>query len=86
MTLKLQLEDVSATKISAIRKKASRLGLSPENYIKQLIEDDLSLDREASSRSFAELAEPFRKGLDGLSEQAIDRLSRRKTSRRRKRD
>lgn len=85
MTIKLKLDNVPATKVSALKRKASRLGLSPENYIKQLIDDDLALDREASSRPFAELAAPFRKALGGLSERALDRLSRKQTSRRRNR-
>ncbi len=86
MTLKLKLDNVPATKVSALKRKASKLGLSPENYIKQLIDEDLALDQEASSRSFAELAAPFREALDGVSERELDRLSRKKTSRRRNRD
>jgi hypothetical protein len=78
MTLKLQLDDVSAIQAAALRKKASRLGITPETYIKQLIEYDLELDEEAASRSLTEISSPFRDALIRMTERQLDTISRRR--------
>jgi hypothetical protein len=69
----LRVGDLRPKQVSAIRQKAERLGVSPEMYVKQLIEDDLELDRTVRQTSLRELAEPFRLALKGVSEEEIDR-------------
>lgn len=44
--------------------------MTPQRYVRQLIEDDLALDRKARSTTFAELIGPGRE----VDEQELDRL------------
>jgi len=69
---------------TAFRRKAKRLGLTAEDYLKQLIQDDLALDLAAERTSLDELAAPFRKALAGVTDAEIDsivRTSRKRTTR-----
>jgi hypothetical protein len=50
------------------------MGMTPAKYLRQLIEDDLALDRKAASTSFEELAKPFQKAFEGVSEEELDRI------------
>lgn len=38
--------------------KARRMGLTPQRYIQQLIEEDLALDQKAKSTTFAQIMGP----------------------------
>lgn len=81
----LRLKDLSLSQVSALRRKAKRLGVTAEDYVKQLIADDLELDRKAATTTLYELAAPFRKALNGVSEGEIDHIvdSARRRARRR---
>ncbi|MGA2232379.1 MAG: hypothetical protein ABSH22_15905 [Tepidisphaeraceae bacterium] len=68
----LQVNNLAPRQASAVKRKAERLGLSVEDYIKQLIEDDLALDNKAQSTSLDELAKPFRKALKGIGDDELD--------------
>jgi len=70
----LRAEDVPPKQLSALKRKARRMGLTLAMYVKQLIEDDLALDEKAKSASLAELAAPFRTALKGVAEHELDRL------------
>jgi hypothetical protein len=70
----LQLKNLPSRKFSALKRKAERLGISPETYVKQLIQTDLALDHKAQTSSFDELAAPFRKAFKGVSEDELDRI------------
>jgi hypothetical protein len=70
----LTVLDLPAQQLSALKRKARRMGLTPAMYIKRLIEDDLVLDRKAKTTSLDELAAPFRKALKGMSEHQLDRV------------
>jgi hypothetical protein len=72
--MELRISDLSKRKASALKRKAERMGLSPDEYVKQLIEDDLALDEKAQVTSLDELAAPFRKALKGVSEDEITQL------------
>jgi hypothetical protein len=50
--------------------------MTVDAYVKQLIADDLKLERLAKTKSFAEVAEPFQKALAGLSEDDLNELAR----------
>jgi hypothetical protein len=65
--------DLRPRQVSAIKKKAERLGVSPASYVKQLIEDDLQLDLMAQRTSLDELPRPFQTALKDVSEQELDR-------------
>lgn len=74
VSIALQKVDLPRRKLSALKRKAERMGLTPETYVKQLIEDDLSLDRKARNTPLDELAAPFRTGLAGIAEDELDRM------------
>lgn len=57
-------------KIAELTAKAKRLGMTPQRYLRQLIEEDLALDRKARNTTFAELMGPGRE----VDEEELDRL------------
>lgn len=79
----LRICDLPKRLASALRRKAQRMGLSVDEYVKQLIEDDLALDQKARATPFHELAAPFRKAFKGASEREIAEVVARSRSRRR---
>jgi hypothetical protein len=78
----LRISDLPKRQASALKRKAERMGLSADDYVKQLIEDDLALDRKARGTSLEKLAVPFRKALKGAGEKEIARIVARARSRR----
>ena len=78
----LRISDLSRRQASALKRKAERMGLSADEYVKQLIEDDLALDQKAQTTPLEELAAPFRKALKGASEEEIARIVTKARSRR----
>ena len=79
----LRISDIPKRQASALKRKAQRMGLSVDEYVKQLIEDDLALDQKALAMPFDELAAPFRKALKGASEREIAEVVAKARSRRR---
>lgn len=79
----LRISDLSKQQASALKRRAERMGVSPGDYVKQLIEEDLALDRKAMSTSLEELAAPFHKALKGASEQEMAEIVANARSRRR---
>jgi hypothetical protein len=69
-----QLKDLTPRQLSALRRKARKLGVTPDVYVKELIEDDLAMDRKARVSTFDELAAPLRQNLKKLGNDDIDRL------------
>lgn len=63
----LRISDLPKRHASALKRKAQRMGLSPGDYVKQLIEDDLALDRQAQTTPLRELGAPFRRALYAVS-------------------
>lgn len=80
----LRISDLPKRQASALKRKAERMGMSPGEYVKQLIEEDLALDQKARTAPLEEVAVPFRKALEGMSEQAIARVVAKARSRRRR--
>jgi len=80
----LRISDLPRQQASALKRKAQRMGLSAGDYVKQLIEDDLALDRKAQATSLKELAAPFREALNGASEDQIARIVTKARQRRRR--
>jgi hypothetical protein len=72
----IQVAGLGKTKLAALRKQARTLGMSAEVYARRLIEDGLTLESLARTKSFDELFAPiqrrFRK--NGMSEEELDRL------------
>jgi hypothetical protein len=86
----IQISGLGKGKLAALRAQAKARGMSAERYARQLIEEGISLERQARSTTFDELFAPvqarFREG--GMSEDELDRLvdaartrHRRRTSR-----
>ena len=69
----LQTGKLSPRRVSAAKRRAHDLGLTPEEYLQKLIDDDLAISSKAKSTSLDELAAPFRKALAGVSEEELDR-------------
>jgi hypothetical protein len=72
----ISLSDLPRAQATALQKKAKRLGIPLQEYIKQLISDDLELDNLAASQTLAKLSAPFRKALAGLSDDQLDAIAR----------
>ena len=79
----LRISNLPKRQASALKRKAQRMGLSPDDYVKQLIHDDLELDEKAQSTPLEQLAAPFRKALKGASESQINQIVAKARSRRR---
>jgi hypothetical protein len=54
----LAVSDLPKDKLARLRKDAKALGLTPEHYARQLIEDGLALEHRARTRSFDDLFAP----------------------------
>ena len=83
-TATLHTGKLPPARLSAVKRRAQDLGLTPAEYLQHLIEDDLAVSGKAKSTSLDELAAPFREALAGVSEQELDR--RVKTARARRRN
>ena len=66
----IRLPRLGKQKMAALNRKARSLGVTPERYIQTLIEEDLALDRQARTTTFAELMGPGR----AVDEAEMDRL------------
>ena len=81
-TINLQLKGLGKQKMAELATKAKQLGMTPERYLKQLVEEDLARDRAARTTSLQELMGPGReideKELDALVERARERHHQRK--------
>ncbi len=54
----LQIKGFGKQKMAAVRERAKRLGMTPQRYLKHLVEEDLAVSQRAKSTSFAELLGP----------------------------
>jgi len=72
--------------MAQLASKAKRLGMSPERYVRQLIEEDLALDRKAKTTTFAQLMGPGRTVDEAILDRVVDEArTRHHNSSRRKR-
>jgi hypothetical protein len=72
-TATLRTGKLPAARLSAVKRRARDLGLTPAEYLQQLIKDDLAVSAKAKTTSLDELAAPFREALAGVSEAELDR-------------
>jgi len=68
------LLELGSRRVGALRKRARQMGTTPEAYMKKLIDDDLELDRLATTHSLSELSTPIRKAFKETSEEEIGNL------------
>ena len=80
-TTSLAIKGLGKRSMSALVNKAKRLGVSPERYVRDLVQEDLELDRRARETTIDELMGPGREvdeaELDRLVEAARERHYRR---------
>lgn len=69
----LRVNDLRPAQVSAIKRKAQRMGLTPETYLKELICNDLELDYKAKNTPLHKLAAPFHRALGDISGEELDR-------------
>jgi hypothetical protein len=55
-------------------KKAREVGVPPEDYAKQLVEDGLALQRQAEHMSFEEIMGPVRQATESVDDAEIVKL------------
>src|SRR5262249_33701052 len=72
----IQVKGLGKKKISALTAQAQRLGLRPSRSVKQLVEQDLEIDRMAGTMTFDEILAPVGASFraSGITEQELDRL------------
>ena len=77
-TLTIHLDNLPQNRVNAIKRRAREMGVTPASYVSQLIDHDLKNGQTppppAVSKSFDEIAAPFRKAFDGVSDDELDRL------------
>jgi hypothetical protein len=66
----IHLKGLGSRAMNDLTAKAKRLGMTPDRYVKQLVEDDLALDRNAKTTSLSGLMGP---GLP-IDEAELDKL------------
>jgi hypothetical protein len=66
----LQVKGLDRRAMSELTTKAKRLGMTPARYIRELVEEDLALDRKARTTTLAQIMSSSRE-VDGA---ALDKL------------
>lgn len=81
----LRLKGLGPRAMLELAGKARRLGMTPERYLRELVQEDLALDRKARTTTLAELMGPGRQvdeaELDKLIDAARTRHHRRNAKR-----
>jgi len=73
----LEVKGLGRCKLDELARKARRLGLTPEKYVKRLVEEDLAISHEARTKTFAEIMGPGQE----VDEEELDRLVERAKTR-----
>lgn len=70
----LRLPPLRRQSMSRLVARARDIGIAPEDYARQLIEDGLDLQRQAESGSFADIMKPVRQAAGDVDESEVARL------------
>jgi hypothetical protein len=70
----LQLPPLTKQSMAQLLAEAKRIGVPPEDYAKRLVEDALSLQREAEEKSFSDIMKPVRKAAGTVNDAEIVKL------------
>lgn len=84
----LKATGLSRQEIAEVTTRAKRSGLSPEQYLREVIEDHLAIAREAKVKTLAQLSTHMRRDFarSGMTEAELDSIvERAKTKHRRSR-
>ena len=85
-TTTLQVTGLGKHAMAQLVERAGQLGMTPRQYVKHLVSEDLAIAREARTTSFAQLMRPVRTEFErsGMSERELGELvGRARTSYRR---
>jgi hypothetical protein len=66
----LEIRGLSKQKMTELAKQARRRGVSPEQYVKDLVEEKLAIAREARTKTFAQIIGPAQE----VDERELDKL------------
>jgi len=66
----LTIKGLRKGQMVGVAQRAGKLGMTPERYVRHLVEEDLAISKEAKTKTFDELMGPGRK----VDEREIDRL------------
>ncbi|HSU69700.1 MAG TPA: hypothetical protein VLJ39_22635 [Tepidisphaeraceae bacterium] len=70
----LRVSGLKPRKFAELERRARELGMRPEEYAKQLIEDGLAIQREARSTPLNALLSSFRQEAASVSDAELDAL------------
>lgn len=70
----LQLPPLTKQSMAQLLAEAKRIGMLPEDYAKRIVEDALSLQREAEEKSFSDVMKPVRKAAGPVDDAEIVKL------------
>ena len=73
----LRVTGLGKQKMSQIASRAKHLGLTPAEYLRQLVEEDLKLDHIAKTKSFSEILGPGQDVDEAELDKLVDRAKRR---------
>jgi hypothetical protein len=78
---------ISAKSKARLKARAEQAGLTPERYVKHLVDEDLALEQTAQTTSFEELLAPVREQFrqSGMTGDELDALIERAKTRYRER-
>jgi hypothetical protein len=78
--LTVRLKGMGRRRLAEVAERARQLRMTPEGYLKHLVEEDIAFEREAREKSFTEIlpgnremTEAELRELDGLVEEARNR-------------
>ena len=72
-TMTVHLNDLPKTRVTAIKRRAKELGVSPSTYVRKLIDDAIEYDDIVRHSTIAELSAPLGEALAGVPEEELDR-------------
>ena len=70
----LQVPGLGSRRLAELTAQASSLGMTPQRYARELIEEGLAMEREARTKSFDEILVPLRRSAGEIDEAELDRL------------
>jgi hypothetical protein len=85
MTAKLEVGGLTKRRMAELAANAKSLGMTPQRYVKELVEQGLELEHAARTMTFDQILAPLRKGLAHIDDTELDRLVDRARTRHHKR-
>lgn len=68
------VKDLAPRELAGLKRRAKESGVTPPQYLRELLQNDLEVERLARTMTFDELAAPFREAMRGVSEEEIDEI------------